>query len=184
MLRIDQKEIQDLLISIKNGDESAFEEFFHIYQPVVSRFLYRYTGDNQISDDILQDTFIKLWMVRETLDISSSPVALLFRIARNLALNAVTRRPAHQPIYGNDEILVSYCLNPDKEYENAFLMDDFQKAINTLPERCRAIFLLSRYEDMSYSEIAESLEISLQTVKNQMSKAIAILKKRLSSHLD
>ncbi|MGE5500238.1 MAG: sigma-70 family RNA polymerase sigma factor [Syntrophothermus sp.] len=56
--------------------------------------------------------------------------------------------------------------------------------MNTLPERCRAIFLLSRYEDMSYSEIAEALEISLQTVKNQMSKAIAILKKRLASHLD
>jgi RNA polymerase sigma-70 factor (ECF subfamily) len=184
MVQLEEYKLQELFYRIKLGDDSAFEEFFIMYQPSVFRFLYRFTGDTQATDDILQDTFIKFWEVKEKLDLSSSPNALLYKIARNLAINYITRKPPVQPLYDSNDVLVNIFINPEKEYEQAFLMDDYQKAINTLPERCRAIFILSRYEGFSYSEIAAMLEISLQTVKNQMNKAISILKKRLSSHLD
>lgn len=184
MIQQDEEKIQALLENIKCSDETAFEEFFYIYQPSVFHFLYHYTCDRQASEDLLQDTFIKFWQVREKLDLASSPTALLFRIARNLGINYVTRRPPVQPIYNSEDLLVSMCRDPEEEYDHAFLMDDFQKAINTLPERCRAIFILSRFQNLGYSEIAETLQISLQTVKNQMNKAISILKKRLVSHLD
>ena len=62
-------------------------------------------------------------------------------------------------------------------------MDDFQLAVNTLPDRCRTTFILSRFHGFEYSEIAEILEVSLQTVKNQMNKAISVLRKRLAAHL-
>lgn len=182
--QIEEEQVKLLLNQIKCGDEEAFEEFFCLYQPSIFRFLYHYTGERQAAEDLTQDTFIKFWQVRQKLDSAFSPTALLFRIARNLGINHATRKPPLQPIYNQDELLVTICRDPEKEYDQAFLMDDFQKAINTLPERCRAIFILSRYQNLGYSEIAESLQISLQTVKNQMNKAISILKKRLSSHLD
>lgn len=184
MIQLEEDIHLDLFSRIKSGDEEAFEEFFYIYQPSVFRFLYRYTGDNASADDILQDTFIKFWEIRDKLDLSSSPNALLYKIARNLAINFISRKPPVQPLYDANDMLINICINPEKEYEQAFLMDDYQKAINTIPEKCRAIFILSRYEGFSYTEISEMLEISLQTVKNQMNKAISILKKRLASHLD
>lgn len=184
MLQVDEAKLNTILADIKEGSMPAFEEFFYHYQPSVYRFIYRYTGEKESAEDLTQDTFIKFWQFRANIDLNSSPVALLYRIARNSSLNYVTRRPHTESYIDNEDILVSICRNPEKEYEQAFLMDDFQKAINMLPERCRAIFVLSRYSDMPYAEIADVLQISLQTVKNQMNKAISILKKRLSSHLD
>lgn len=171
-----------LFRQIQQGDESAFEKFFYLFQPSVFRFLYHYTGDRHTAEDLIQDTFIKFWQVRSTLDPYNSPKSLLFKIARNLALNHISRKPKHKQISQQDELLVNICLNPEKEYDLIFLMDDFQRAINVLPERCKAIFILSRYENFCYSEIADTLDISLQTVKNQMNKAISVLKKILAPH--
>ncbi len=167
------------------GELNAFKEFFFDNQPKVFRFLYRYTHDSDIAEDLTQETFINFWKAKERLDPQRPIKYFLFRIARNLALNYLMRTP-HVLRYSNDEdnSLIALAKNPQLEYERYFLMDDFQKAIDTLPERCRAIFILSRYHNLSYNEIAETLEISLQTVKNQINKAIAILRKKLSSYID
>jgi RNA polymerase sigma-70 factor (ECF subfamily) len=184
LIKFEEDQIQYLVSEIKNNNKEAFRDFFFCFQPKVFRFLYRYTSIKEIAEDLTQETFIKFWEVKENLDISSSPVSYLFRIATNLANNYVSRKPALQPIYEKDELLVNICKDPDKELDQVILMDDFQKAINTLPERCRAIFILSRFDGYEYSEISDTLKISLQTVKNQMNKAISILRKQLAAHLD
>ncbi len=184
MLQLKESDIQLIIKKIKNNDKSAFKEFFLLFQPRIFKFLYRYTGIKDIAEDLTQETFIKFWEVKENLEMDSYPVAYLFRIARNLANNYATRHIVVQPLFNNDELLVNICKDPDKELDQLFLMDDFQRAINMLPERCRAIFILSRYEGYEYSEIADTFQISLQTVKNQMNKAISILRKRLAAHLD
>ncbi len=184
MIQLDENRIFHLIGQIKRGDDAAFEEFFYLLQPCIYRFLFRFNGNNEIAEDLTQETFIKFWQSRDKIDTTLSPVAYLYRIARNLSMNYSRDVKQAESFENKTELLLAFFKNPEKDYENSCLIDDFQKAIISLPNRCREIFILSRYHDMSYSEIAETLDIALQTVKNQMNKAIAILRKRLSDYLD
>lgn len=184
MIQLDENRIFHLIGQIKLGDDAAFEELFFLTQPYIYRFLFRFNGNHEIAEDLTQETFIKFWQSRDKIDTSLSPVAYLYRIARNLSLNYSRDVKQTESFENKTDLLLAFFKNPEKDYENSCLIDDFQKAIISLPNRCREIFILSRYHDMSYSEIADTLEIALQTVKNQMNKAIAILRKRLSDYLD
>jgi RNA polymerase sigma-70 factor, ECF subfamily len=174
----------DILVrKIKNGDCEAFKKFFFLFQPGIYRFLYRYLCDKDAANDLTQDTFIKFWTNREQIDPALFPKSYLYKIARNLAVNYLARNHSisNNTFRRVDDL--SMVLYPDEEYDRYFIIDDLQKAINELPERCKTTFILSRFEGFDYSEIAVIMQVSLQTVKNQMNKAIAVLKKRLSSHL-
>jgi RNA polymerase sigma-70 factor, ECF subfamily len=184
MQKIDNEKLSFLIEQIKKNDPSAFREFFCCYQPCVYYFLYRYTSDPDAADDLTQETFISFWKHRDNIDSNSSPKAYLFKIARNLAINHLTRKPPVSSFGEKENVLVKLGNNPEQDYDRILLLDDFQKAINLLPERCRATFILSRYEGLEYSEIAEVLNVSLQTVKNQMNKAFSVLRKNLAHHLN
>jgi RNA polymerase sigma-70 factor, ECF subfamily len=174
----------DILVrKIKSGDCEAFKKFFLLFQPGIYRFLYRYLCDKDAANDLTQDTFIKFWTNRKQINSSLFPKSYLYKIARNLAYNHNSRNHSisNSLFRRADDLTLIYCL--DDEYDKCFILDELQKAINELPERCKTTFILSRYEGFNYSEIAEIMQVSVQTVKNQMNKAIAVLKKRLSSHL-
>jgi RNA polymerase sigma-70 factor (ECF subfamily) len=174
-----------LVDRIREDDREAFREFFELHQPGVFGFLFRYTHDRKASEDLLQDTFLNFWQARKGLRADLSARAYLYRIARNLALNHLSRTPRTDIAFREDDAPLSLLLqDPHDLYDRLALMDDFEKALSDLPERCRAVFVLSRYQGMPYDDIAQSMQISLQTVKNQMSKAISILRKRLARHLE
>ncbi len=175
--------ISSLAGRIKNDDSQAFKEFFFLMQPSIFRFLYRYLCNKQLAEDLCQETFINFWTHRQQINPSLFPKSYLYQIARNLALNHISRdHSLNESSLISNEYHSSF-FNAEEEYDKHLLLDEFQSAVNQLPERCRAIFILSKYEGFEYSEIAETLDISLQTVKNQMNKAISILKMLLSSHL-
>ncbi len=176
--------VSELTLRIKEGDQHAFKEFYQLFHSHIYKFLVRYTADPQASKDLMQDTFIKFWNKRTDLDAGRAPKTYLFSIARNLALNYLSRNPISIELENKDEVLVRLAENPLHHFENKFLISDLQKAVILLPERCRVIFILSRYNDFSYQEIAEMLELSVQTVKNQMSKSLSLLRKNLSHYLD
>ncbi|MEJ5305184.1 MAG: RNA polymerase sigma-70 factor [Ignavibacteria bacterium] len=170
---------------IKSGDEEAFKEFFFDHYNDVFRFIYRMTHNREVAKDLTQDTFLNFYNSLNKLNSSIPPNYYLFRIARNLTLNFLTRKELVSNFDPDDENSINaFFENPENDYTYNFVEDDIKKAIETLPNRCRAVFVLSRYHNLSYQEISETLEISLQTVKNQINKAIAILRKKLSHYLD
>jgi RNA polymerase sigma-70 factor (ECF subfamily) len=183
MIHENVKEITTLYPLIKRKDETAIKEFFILMQPQIFHFLYRYTSIREAAEDLTQESFIKFWLAIDRLDSNQSYKAYLFKIARNLAINYCNRKI---PLvsYNDEDLLVRLYKNFTNDIETSFLLDDYQKAINSLPERCKATFLLSRFSSFNYSEIAEIMDVSLQTVKNQMNKALAVLRKRLINHLD
>lgn len=172
-----------LIERIRNSDKDAFKDFFHCTHPSIYRFIFRYIGNRETAEDLTQEVFFNFWKHREHINSTLYPKAYLFKIARNLALNHINRHSHKSEKYIVRENNLSLVLSPEDEYDKHFFFDEFQRAINDLPERCRATFILCKYEGFEYSEIAEIMCVSLQTVKNQMNKAIAILRKRLSSHL-
>jgi len=170
---------------IKSGDEEAFKEFFFDHYNDVFRFIYRMTQNKETSKDLTQDTFFNFYKSLDKLNPTIPPNYYLFRIAKNLTLNYLTRKEIVSNFDPDDEDTInSFFESPESEYNASFVEDDIQKAIQTLPNRCRAVFILSRYHNLSYQEISETLEISIQTVKNQINKAISILRKKLSHYLD
>lgn len=184
MLSEKEKILFNLLGLIKNDNQQAFEEFFFLNQPGVFHFLYRYTSDCETAKDLTQETFIRFWLHRHNIDLSICSTAYLYKIARNLAINYSVKNSRTSRIDDEENTLIRLSRNPQTEYDSVFFMDDYQKAIEKLPERCRATFILSRFSGFDYSEIAGILGVSLQTVKNQMNKALSVLKKLLAIYLN
>jgi RNA polymerase sigma-70 factor, ECF subfamily len=179
----DRDHIAKLIFLIKKGDQNAFKQFFTLFYSDIYRFLFNYLSNSNDAEDLCQETFIKFWMQRHNIDSDSYPRAYLYKIAKNLAFNFTTRRPPSIS-YDNDLKLISIPgKDPQTEYENLDLAEECRRVINQLPERCKMTFILSRYEGFDYAEIADTMDVSLQTVKNQMSKAISYLKDKLSTKM-
>jgi RNA polymerase sigma-70 factor (ECF subfamily) len=178
--RMSDGTLERLVFGIRSGDRGSFREFFYLFQPDVFRFIFRLTRDRQIAEDLTQDTFLRFWEARERLEETGSPASYLFRIARNLVLDEADRRKPSVDIASvPDEVLVRYSKDPEEEYVRRLAADEVLNALSYLPERSRVAFVLSRYHDMNYDEIAATMQISLQTVKNQVSRALTLLRKRL-----
>jgi len=183
MLTIDKNNISQVCVLLKEKDKNAIKEFFLLMQPQIFYFLFRYTSNKEIAEDLTQETFINFWLALEKLDPDQSFISYIYKIARNLAINHLNREiPVSS--FNEDDIILNLSKSIHGEIDTVFLLDDYQKAINTLPERCKATFLLSRFSGLDYSEIAAVMEVSVQTVKNQMNKALAVLRKRLAKYLE
>jgi RNA polymerase sigma-70 factor (ECF subfamily) len=169
--------LEHLVARIKEDDEEAFKEFFFTFYNDVYKFLYFLSGDGSIAEDLCQEAFIKFWLARKRINPGISPKNYLFKIARNLYLNY--KRDTKQTVEV-DELSIAGRNTTSDEYEtNEIILN----LLNELPPRCREIFVLSRYNDLSYKEIAELLNISIQTVKNQINKALAILRVKIKDYL-
>ena len=182
---MNDERIDEIIVKIKQDDENAFRELFFILHQPVYRFIYRMINDSEISKDLTQDTFIRFWNSRKILDISQSPTAYIYKIGKNLTLNHIQRNVKLSRLEDIKKVS-DYSVNVHlyDEYDNKELIKDLNNTLQLLPERCRMVFVLSRFNEMKYTEIAEVMGTSLQTVKNQMNKALGLLRKHLDVHKD
>lgn len=170
---------QQLIRQIRDGHAAAFEAIFKRYHAPLHRFAWHLTRSPEAADDILQTVFLKIWRNHRDWQPKGSLAAYLFRATKNAALNYL-RQPGNrdgrrQPFADLDEFSVS----PEKIYDDEETLRIIQAAVDFLPEGCRTVFILSRYETKKYSEIAEILEISVKTVENQMGRALRLLRDKL-----
>jgi len=167
---------QQLITSLQKGDEQAMDILFRRHYSFICRAVYRVLKDSNLAEDIAQEVFLGLWKKRENLNITSSVQAYLKRAAINKSLNYIR----DQKIKFDDEEKMPTLSNNQSTTQQQLEAEDLQKQINeaigSLPEKCRLVFTLSRFEEMSYQEIANELNISIKTVENQISKALKILR--------
>jgi len=166
-----------LIARIQQGDAEAFESLFHQYQPALFRFLWHFLRSEEAANDLIQNIFLKIWQNRATWKPGKSVSAYLYRAAKNAALNYIrdTKADRFQPVSENtlsEE-------QPDRNLEEQETLASVQKCIDALPDGCRAVFIMSRYEDAKYREISEALQISIKTVENQMGRALRLLRQCL-----
>lgn len=148
------------------------------------RLVYRILRDKDVCEDVVQELFAKLWEKRSSLSIQGSLKSYLYRSALNAALNHVSSKRVKTRSSLNDLLVepTGGATPVELNQANDFY-DAFQKALQELPEGCREIFVLSRYEQLTYKEIAETLDISPKTVENQMGKALRVLREKLGTFL-
>ena len=165
---------------IREGNATAFEQLFLRYGKAMIVFARRIVKDSDIADNVVQDVFIKIWTHRSTLDPSKNIKAYLYKATRNQAINwlrrkDVERRHAHELQSRKDS-----AKTPEDEWRRKEVRAAIQDAVQQLPERCRLIFSMNRFDRLTYAEIADVLDISVKTVETHMGRALQLLRKRLS----
>lgn len=174
---------QELIKLLHSNSDSAIDLIFRAYYKELCQMLYRIIPDKNLIEDLAQDVFFELWRKREKLHIQSSLRAYLKRAARNKALNYIRdQRMKFEDEENHPQ--TSTLVNSLQELEQKDLQSIINNTIDGLPERCRVIFTLSRYEEMTYQEIATELNISPKTVEHQISKALKILREAVALYQD
>jgi len=174
----------DTLILLQQGDEGVFETVFKQHFNSLHAYACTILKDAVTAEEVVQSLFLKLWEKRAHLAIRTSLKSYLYRATYNDCMNIIKHgqvKQKHQAhmAYTNDS---TYEHTANQLHENE-LKRELQKALNLLPEKCRTVFQLSRFEELKYQEIADELKISIKTVENQMGKALRILRVALADYL-
>lgn len=157
-------------------NEREFEQLFNSHFQYLCNFAKQYVDDMDIAQDLTQKVFIRLWEKREELDPKLSIKAYLFTSVKNRCLNYLRDQKKYR-----SKILDLDCADVEIAVEEDYfaekeLSEKIEAALASLPEKCRQVFEMSRYQGLKYKEIAEELDISQKTVEAHMSKAMKILR--------
>lgn len=163
------------MIAVRASDEAAFKSLYYRYYQTMFNFLWRRTHDFEGSKDLAQELFIRLWKNRENLDPKQSLRSYLYRIANNLAIDSLRKKAREQSTFVHDQDIVA-TTDPD---ENIDFEANVKAVIRGLPAPLLAVYTLSRDEGLTYTQIAESLEVSVKTIEHRMSQALKILREKL-----
>jgi RNA polymerase sigma-70 factor, ECF subfamily len=175
---------QQLLFALKEGRESAFEMLFRTYYNPLCNYAYSFLNDKDEAEEVVQAAFINVWDKREDIEIQTSVKSYLYRMVRNACLNVikhekVKKQHAIHEMAGGEPTHESV----SQSVISSELEQKIYEAMKALPEQCRLVFQLSRFEELKYSEIAQQLSISVKTVENQMGKALKIMREQLKDYL-
>ncbi len=170
------------LLEVFNEDGSkGIELIFKQYYETMCTTAIRITKERSLAEDIVQEVFYELYKKREQLKIESL-MGYLKRAVYNRSINKVKGRKDHVDA---DEIAYELTDNKNNSQDDLELgeLETFiNGVIDSLPEKCRLVFVLNRFEQLSYKEVAAKLDISVKTVENQMSKALKILRKEFENY--
>jgi RNA polymerase sigma-70 factor, ECF subfamily len=174
---------QEELELLKAGDEAAFERVFKKYYPLLCNYGFTFLRDQAEAEEVVQSTFLAFWEKRQSLDIHTSVMAYLFRMVRNTSLNMLKHKKVESS-YAQEELLTTQrSVEPLTQTIHDELENRISQALEKLPEQCRIVFKMSRFEELKYAEIANELNISVKTVENQIGKALKIMREQLRDYL-
>jgi RNA polymerase sigma-70 factor (family 1) len=175
---------QEIVGAIKQGNERIFEETFRKYYQSLCNYANSILKEMDESEEIVQNLFLSIWEKRSDLEITISLKSYLYRAVHNHCLNRIKHlkiREEYQQ-YATSFYDASYESVSQTIMKNE-LEQKIEEAIKKLPEQCRLIFRMSRFEELKYNEIAEQLELSPKTVENQIGKALKFLRIELAEYL-
>ena len=165
-------------------NEQILESLFREHYPGLCRFALSYVKQDEVAKEIVQDAFVSLWEKRHTIDLSKPFKSYLSTMVRNKCLNHLrdTRKFSGNLLALENLSETASYDQPDKLVEKE-ISNKIAVSIAELPEKCREIFVLNRYHNLKYQQIADKLQISIKTVETQMSKALQHMRLRLSDYL-
>ncbi|HNS11071.1 MAG TPA: RNA polymerase sigma-70 factor [Bacteroidia bacterium] len=171
------------LQALQDGDEKAMESLFREFYQSSCAYANTFLHDIDESEEVVQQLFINLWEKRTSLKITGSFQAYLYKAVRNACLNKLKHEKVKKMHV--EETLKSSISNRDDSINviHKELEKQIFNAIESLPEQCRLIFKMSRFEELKYSEIADQLNLSIKTIENQMGKALRIMREKLKDYL-
>lgn len=169
----------DIIGILRTDPEKAFSMIYELHYADLCKASYKMLLDKIAAEDVVQEVLMEFWNKRNQIDINISVYAYLKRSVYNRSINYIKSKSK----FSDDENALLTHESDQSSVEEELYGDEMQiklsKAIESLPEKCRFAFSLSRFEEKTYAEIADIMEISVKTVENQISKALKILRNSL-----
>ena len=172
------------MLRLKAGDPETFGEFFAKHQPGVLNYVYRLSGGNRpLAEDVTQQVFMNFWTHRADFDLDRPVAPLLLAMARNAWVNAAKREEYRKTAPLQEASAESPPAAMGRDLEERELEKAVERALAALEPPFREVFILSRYQGLKYSQIAEVLGISVKTVEARLSRALQELHTHLKDFL-
>lgn len=173
---------------VQNIAIEDIEQLFKLHYVPMCKTVYRMVKDEAIAEDIVQDVFFNFWKKRDQLTITTSLAAYLKRSATNAGIDYLRKkRPTSDNAFDIDEPVYQHLAvdtnQSDATLRTEELSNHIEAALELLPPRCKEVFILNRFEELSYQEVADTLGISIKTVENQIGKALKIMRVALKDYL-
>ncbi|MDR0844606.1 MAG: RNA polymerase sigma-70 factor [Tannerella sp.] len=176
---------------IKAGDTGEFERLFRSYYKQLCAYSSMIIKNDQEAEDIVSSMFAKLWEKHGELDIKTSVESYMYSAVHRQSLNYLKHIQVEEQYWEeaqyqmkNDDLLSGEdSNNPLSDIIAKETNENIERAMNKLPPQCRQVFVLNKLEGLSYNEIAEELNISINTVRTQLTRGIHKMKKSLSKYL-
>lgn len=160
--------------------EIGFEKVYKIHFKPLYAYARTIVGDTDTAIEIVQQVFFKLWEKRNALEIKETVRGYLYRAVFNESMNHMKHLKVRETYVQNVKNEAAYESSALQNMEAAETEKRIRKALNDLPERCRTVFHLCRFEDLKYKEVSEKLNLPVKTVENEMGKALRLLRLSLS----
>lgn len=170
-----------ILADLKSGSSQAFKEIFNAFYTRLCAFSLKYVKDTYAAEEIVENTLFRLWEKRAKLEHVTNLKAYLYGMVRNACYDYLKDQKKYVRLDHENHDMPSASVIEHfiiEEEAHAILI----QALESLPQKCRKVFELSCIEGVKYKDIAEDLQISINTVKSQRARAIELLKERLKEH--
>jgi len=181
---------EHIIESIREGDYKSYELLFKSYYSSLCRYAKSFVHEDATAEDLVMELFIKIWESKEQFVINNSLNAYLFRSVHNRCLNYLTRARRRfndlddETVEKLNALIPADTLNGSSlEYNAIELLKEIENAMAKLPEECKRIFILSRVDELSHKQIAEKLNLSENTVKTQIYRALIKMRVSLKDFL-
>lgn len=176
--------VEQLITTLKAGDKTAFEMLFKQYYQPLCHYAFTYVQDRDEAEEIVQATFLTIWEKRDNLAIHTGVKPYLYAMVRNACLNVLKHEKVKQQHIALEMAVAERSVESVTRTVMATELETrIFRAMDRLPEQCRLVFKLSRFEELKYTEIASHLSISVKTVENHMGKALRIMREQLKDYL-
>jgi RNA polymerase sigma-70 factor (family 1) len=173
------KKEEKRFVSFKRGEQKGFEFFFREYYSALSFFAYKILSDEDAAKDVVQDCYVKLWERKEVFDAPGSIKSYLYTTVKNACIDLLRR---NKRIQKHQKELSLSSPNFEQSIFHKMIEAEVMRLIviarAKLPIKAKRVFEMFYFEDKSYQEIAEELDISIHTVKNQKIRAVKLLRKQ------
>lgn len=169
---------------LRQGSEKVFERIFKDHFKSLHAYAYTFLKDDEQAEEVVQNVFCRIWEKRENLKTDGSLKAYLYRAVHNESLNYLK----HQKVKASFQVYYADQMEQSEDHSAKKIMANelerhIQKAMNELPQQCRTIFQLSRFEQLKYQQIADQMGLSIKTIENQMGKALKLMRLKLAEFL-
>ena len=180
---MDLSKEQLLVKALKEGDHLAFDSLFNLYFDRLFRFAVSILKDRNDAEEIVQDVFVKVWQKRNEIKLHYSFKSFLFSVSYNMIISALRKKRRDRESFSSllDEMTVATQESADSNLIYLEQLEQIEATIDRIPSMRKKIFCMSRYEGLSYAEIASTLGIAKNTVENQISAALKFLREELGN---
>jgi RNA polymerase sigma-70 factor (ECF subfamily) len=172
-----------LVKQLKKGDEAAYAYLMDTYHQRLCVYSLSFSRDVYVSEDIVQNVFLRIWEKRHRLKESYSLKSYLYKSVYNEFINQYRKKTKLMEVEGEYVKALSIIIEEDDGDINR-LINLVKEEIQNLPPKCKKIFILGKQEGLTYVEISEYLNISFRTVENQMSKAFSIIHEKVGNRMN